>query len=75
VRLTDEGVRISYTQASIHIAWPAITWVVREGGFWFLYSGGAAVLALPVNSFGPAQTEEFGEFLTDRALLATARQQ
>jgi hypothetical protein len=72
VRLTDAEISVTYPQASLHVAWPAISKVVNTQGLWLFHSGWPVLLALPAASLGPTQAEELGAFLTERALLPAA---
>jgi hypothetical protein len=67
-RLDDDGLSVTYPQASLHFAWPAISKVVNTHGLWLFYSGWPVVLALPVASLGPAETEELTALVAERGL-------
>ena len=71
VRLADDGLRVTYQHASVHIGWPALTKVVLMSGFWVFFSGPAPVLAFPEDGLTAGDTDVLGEFVVERGLLWT----
>jgi hypothetical protein len=71
VRVTDDGLHLAYPHASWQFGWPAVTGVVCRDGLWLFSSGRHLLLGLPEASLGPAEAEQLGDFLAERALLRT----
>ncbi len=63
VRLTDDGMSVTYPQASLQVAWPAITKVTSAEGHWLFRSGWTVVLVLPVGSLGADERRQLEGFL------------